>query len=212
MYTSLATLLLLATSAALSAPTSLLARQQDATTQADGADPSTCLERSQDMTKWTVEQFDFHSSYIFTTPSHQNSWGYVNFTLSNPALDYKPTCSAQSNQLSDFFYGTVLYECTMPEEALSRRSVSQEAAAFTFSRPSGELEVAQSWYCPEEGARFVAEGGVKLNLNCKDREWQNPDWEMGQIYSSRTVTCDLVDAEAPVTEIGASAPQPPEGN
>jgi hypothetical protein len=160
------------------------------------ANDNTCVELSQAMKTWTVEQFDFHSSYIFTTPSHQNSNGFVNFTLNNPAVDYKPICSARSSQLQDFFYGTVIYDCQMPEGA-----PEGAAATFDYSRPSGQLRINQTWPCVEEGARFEARGGVKLDLNCRDKKWKNPNWEMGQIYSSRTVTCNFVDAQAPVEQI-----------
>ena len=33
---------------------------------------------------------------------------------------------------------------------------------------------------------------MDLDLACKDETWVNPDWKIGQIYSSRTVTCDPV--------------------
>lgn len=176
---------LLLASTALAAPTT---RQE----------PESCLDRSTNVSHWTVEKFDFHSSYIFTTPAHQNSWGYVNFTLSNPAIDYKPICSAESNQLSDFFYGTQAYTCTVGDDA-----PGGGGATFTYARPSGELRINQTWTCFEEQARFAAEGGVKLDLTCEDNTWQNPDWQRGEMYSVRTVKCNFVDAEAPIEEISA---------
>ena len=60
-----------------------------------------CNAKSTSVTGWTVHNFDFHASYIFSTPAHQNSWGYANFTLTNPAVDYAATCGASSDQLSD---------------------------------------------------------------------------------------------------------------
>ena len=182
MYSILSTILL--AGAALAAPATPAPRTE------------TCVDKSQDVALWDVEKFDFHSSYIFTNPAHQNSWGYVNFTLSNPAVDYKPVCSGRSNQLQDFFYGTQVFDCEMPENA-----PDGAAATFTFSRPSGELRINQTWPCVDQGARFEAKGGVDLDLNCKDTTWENPDWELGQIYSSRTVTCNLVDAQAPIDEM-----------
>jgi len=92
---------------------------------------------------WTVEHFDYHASYIFSTPAHQNSWGYVSFSLGNPALTYKGECTAASNQLSDFFYGTVPYTCKFPEG-------SSAAGEFRFSRPSGLLNITQSWSCSDK--------------------------------------------------------------
>lgn len=154
-----------------------------------------CTDKSTNLTEWTVGSFDFHASYTFTTPAHQNSWGYVNFTLINPAVSYTPICSAASNQLSDFFYGTVIYDCTVP--------VTSDKATFTFSTPGSELRINQTWNCAGEGSRFTAIGGVKLNLTCDDTTWQNPNWTTGQIYSSRTITCGKVTVPAPIEEMSA---------
>lgn len=177
----LATLLLASTT--LAAPTT----RQEA---------ESCVDRSSKVRLWNVEQFDFHSSYIFTTPSHQNSWGYVNFTLGNPAIDYKQYCTAESNQLSDFFYGTQPYTCTVGDDA-----PGGGGATFTYSRPSGELRINQTWTCIDEMARFSAIGGVQLNLTCDDSTWLNPDWQQGEMYSVRNVDCNFVDAETPIEEI-----------
>lgn len=103
-----------------------------------------CSKTSFGNLKWTVEKFDFRASYIFTTPAHQNSWGYANFNLSNNALpDVLATCSAQSDQLSDFFYGDLPYTCTIDGEP------GPAPARFTFSRPSGELDINQTWTCDD---------------------------------------------------------------
>ena len=84
----------------------------------------------------TVHDFDFHASYIFTTPAHQNSWGYVNFNLTAEGAAYTTACSTTSNQLSDFFYGTVAYACTPEPDA-----PYGAGANFRFSRPSNKLDI-----------------------------------------------------------------------
>ncbi|KAI1855700.1 hypothetical protein JX266_000565 [Neoarthrinium moseri] len=149
-----------------------------------------CQAKSQKDFQWTVENFDYHASYIFTTPAHQNSWGYVNFNLTNPALEYKASCSASSSQLSDFFYGTMAYNCTVPDGSTTK-------ATFDFNRANGELNINQTWVCsdlePQWPATFHAYGQVNLTLDCTDSTWQNPNWTIGQIYSDREVKC------APVT-------------
>lgn len=159
--------------------------------------PQTCTQKATQIKEWQVKDFDFHASYIFTTPAHQNSWGYVNFTLENPSLNVQTHCEAASNQLSDFFYGNFNYNCTAP--------VPGPEAKFTFSRPSGELMINQTWACPEEGSRFWAQGGTNLTLKCKDEQWQNPNWKMGQTYSSRIITCDHVNAPVPIKSMQAVA-------
>jgi hypothetical protein len=144
-----------------------------------------------------VRDFDFHAQYYFSSPSHQNSWGYVNFTLEHAVLNYKSVCTAASSQMYDFFYGTVIYNCSVP--------VPDDAATFTFSRPNGELKINQTWACAEENSRFWAEGGVTLDLNCREEFWQNPDWQSGEFYSTRDITCDLVTVPAPIEHLSAVA-------
>lgn len=95
-------------------------------------------------TQWTVHGFDYHASYTFSTPAHQNSWGYVNFNLTNNVVPYTAVCSAASSQLTDFFYGTVDYTCTLPATAPAKAAVK-----FRFSRPSGKLEITESVVCSE---------------------------------------------------------------
>ncbi|RYP16626.1 hypothetical protein DL765_005017 [Monosporascus sp. GIB2] len=152
-------------------------------------DNAGCTSKSFNDFQWTIEDFDFHSSYLFTTPAHQNSWGYVNFNVTNPALNYKASCKAASSQLSEFFYGTMVYDCTTPDNTSAETT-------FSFSRPSGQLDLNQTWTCSDEDPQYPitihAYGCLNLALDCKDEKWENPDWQMGEIYSSRTVTCDLV--------------------
>jgi Alternaria alternata allergen 1 len=156
--------------------------------------PKSCAARSQKLTHWDVQHFDYHASYIFTTPAHQNAHGYVNFTLVNPALDAPALCTASSTQLSDFFYGNQVFQCEMPANLSAQ-------ASFAYDRASGALQINQTWMCPGEQARFWAMGGVMLDLDCTDSTWQNPNWQAGQFYSVRTVTCDPEDVKAPIRQM-----------
>lgn len=124
----------------LTSPT-LLVEQRD-------ANPG-CTEASFGNFSWMVDDFDYHASYIFTTPAHQNSWGYANFNLSNPALPYKAACSATSSQLNDFFYGDFWYECSIPDG-----SPAGTGATFAFNRASGQLDFNQTWRCSDEDAQY----------------------------------------------------------
>ena len=92
---------------------------------------------------WTVKELEYNASYTFTTPAHQNSYGWVHFNLSNPSLDYEVACEGMSAQLSDFFYGTQIFSCPTPEK-------SGGAVTFTYNRPTGELAVNQSWVCHDD--------------------------------------------------------------
>lgn len=146
---------------------------------------------------WTARAFDFHASYVFTTPAHQNSWGYASFDLLNPADGSTARCEAASNQLSDFFYGTVQYTC------------NDTRTTFDFSRPANQLRVKQSWVCndqdPQWPTKFTGAGNVNLTLECTDTTWQNQDWSLGQVYSSRDIKCAPVDTEIKPTELSAVA-------
>jgi hypothetical protein len=183
MRSFIASLLLASSAVALPAPAASTPSPQ----------PETCLSKSQKAGDWIVEDFDSHSSYLFTTPAHQVSTGYVNFTLANPVLDYKSSCTATSTWLSEFYYGNVVYNCDVPIEG--------DKASFTWNSPSKELRINQTWSCADEGARFDAEGGVKLNLDCKETYWQNPNWQQGQFYSTRFIECGIVTVNAPIETI-----------
>ncbi|KAG6010719.1 hypothetical protein E4U43_008543 [Claviceps pusilla] len=156
-----------------------------------------CTQKSSHAREWHVKDFEFYASYIFTTPAHQNSWGHVNFTLENPALNFVSQCEGSSNQLTDFFYGNFAYNCA--------QKLPSADTSFTFSRPTGELVINQSWACVSEGSRFWAGGSANLTLNCKDETWQNPEWKMGQTYSSRTITCDHLHTDVQVSSMAGIA-------
>ncbi|KAK4222478.1 hypothetical protein QBC38DRAFT_81827 [Podospora fimiseda] len=154
-------------------------------------DPVKKCEKSLSNLKWTVHGFDYHASYIFTTPAHQNSWGYVNFNISNSIVPYTASCAAASSQLSDFFYGTQEYNCQLIGEGVAAGA----AVNFKFSRPSGQLDISESVVCKgkPQDKTFTVSGSTNLTLSCTDTTTTNPSWTPGQIYSSREVKCVPVD-------------------
>ena len=101
-----------------------------------------CSDVSWKAMSWTARAFDFHASYIFSTPAHQNSWGYASFELFNPADQSTTHCEAASNQLSDFFYGTLEYKC------------NDTRTTFDFNRPANQLRVKQSWVCADKDPQY----------------------------------------------------------
>ncbi|KAL2268954.1 hypothetical protein VTJ83DRAFT_3800 [Remersonia thermophila] len=161
--------------------------------------PAGCADNSFKNFSWQAQNFDFQASYIFTTPSHQNSWGYVSFDLFNPAVQKTTRCEAASNQLSDFFYGTVQYKCN--DTALIRET------SFDFNRPLNQLRVKQRWTCDDRNPMYPitinAQGNVNLTLSCTDNTWKNPSWQIGQIYSSRTIQCQPVNSPILPQEMSA---------
>ncbi len=63
--------------------------------------------------------------------------------MTNFALDYVVSCSASSDQVNDFFYGTVIYNCPVPDR-------SGGVFSFTYNQPTGELAVNQTWVCRDD--------------------------------------------------------------
>ncbi|KAI0200585.1 hypothetical protein F4808DRAFT_428377 [Astrocystis sublimbata] len=139
---------------------------------------------------WTIEEFTYHRSYTFSTPAHQISGGQVGFNLTNPALEGKVTCQAYSSQLSDFFYGDFIYNCQAPDGSLTETT-------FDWNSPASALNINQTWTCTDEDPQypvtFHAFGSVNLTLDCKESNYQNPNWTLGETYSSRVIDC------APIT-------------
>ncbi|KAM4062048.1 alternaria alternata allergen 1 domain-containing protein [Hirsutella rhossiliensis] len=156
--------------------------------------PQTCTSDSVAVSEWSVSDFEYHASYVFTTPAHQNSAGTVNFSLTNAAVPYTAQCFAASTQLQDFFYGNVPYKCTLPA------ANSADEVTFTFNRASGELKLEHSWNCASENSRFKASGGANVGLKCHEQETKNDKWQMGQEYSRREISCDRVTLKVPITE------------
>ncbi|KAK3321337.1 hypothetical protein B0T19DRAFT_263969 [Cercophora scortea] len=153
--------------------------------------------------EWKVKGFDFHSSYVFTTPAHQNSWGYVNFNVTSIARpEYTAVCSATSNVLSDFFFGTMVFQCQVPATAPKNSTIG-----FKYSRPTGELDIIETVSFKEPHGKteckrsFTATGTKNLTLSCTDTTTVNQNWTMGQIYSDREVVCAKVDVKIRPTQI-----------
>ncbi|EXF83874.1 hypothetical protein COL5a_001716 [Colletotrichum fioriniae] len=162
----------------------------------------TCGQKSGKLSEWTLSGFDYHASYIFSTPAHQNSWGYISFNVSNPVLNYTVACSAASSRLNDFFYGEQVYQCTPPEGGEST------ATSFTWSTPEKAVALNQSWTCnddPKYPARYTAKGGAVADLQCEETFWQNDNWTIGQIYSTRNIDCGIITLPTPIKEISAVA-------
>ncbi|KAM0271638.1 hypothetical protein ACHAQH_009026 [Verticillium albo-atrum] len=172
------------------------------------ADNQTCFSTTSAVKSWELTSLDYHASYIFSTPSHQNSWGYVSFTLENAALGTKTKCEAASSRLNDFFYGDVDYECEAPEGEAPEGEPRLSETKFRFDRPGGEVTVEQSWYCfdePQFPSRITAKGGQDVELDCEETYTENKNWTVGEIYSQRDVKCGMLDLTVPVEEISAVA-------
>lgn len=122
------------------APSSMSAR--------DGSKAGCTSGSFADSFSWKLEAFNYHAAYTFSTPAHQIASGTVDFNLTNPALDETVACTAYSTQLSDFFYGNFNYKCS----GLPQGSTSE--TTFAFNRPTGQLDVNQTWTCTDSDPKF----------------------------------------------------------
>jgi hypothetical protein len=103
----------------------------------------TCEKISFNQFSWAVKGFNYHSSVIYSFPSHRIANGYVDFNITNLALSHTLACSARSTQMSDFFYGNQWYKCT---------DSAGNDAEFQFDKSSGRLDVQQKWTCTDSAS------------------------------------------------------------
>ncbi|KAK0384701.1 hypothetical protein NLU13_7179 [Sarocladium strictum] len=150
-----------------------------------------CVAIGENFKGWTIEDFDFHSSMTYPTPSHLDGNGYLSFALANPGTEYRAQCVGSAHRPMDFFYSGDVWNCQIPGMP------NGDHATFSFDRASGMLTIDQTWACPDSGAKFTASGAVKLDLDCEESSYQNPKWEEGQIYSSHSTYCKPVTVQAP---------------
>ncbi|KAK1754435.1 hypothetical protein QBC47DRAFT_383924 [Echria macrotheca] len=145
----------------------------------------TCLDTSLHDFAWKLS-IEYHAFWYFTTPAHQNSWGTVSFNLTNPAVAATIRCQADSDRLSDFFYGDQWYTCT-PSPAVA----ALPATSFKFFTHS-RFELNQTWTCGDKKpVTFLGLAKTDLNLQCTDVSWTNPNYTFGtgEFYSTRDVKC-----------------------
>ncbi|KAK4455286.1 hypothetical protein QBC34DRAFT_315404, partial [Podospora aff. communis PSN243] len=134
--------------------------------------------------QWKIPLFDFHESYTFTTPAHQNSWGFVDFNLTNNLVSYTASCKAQNNRMFNFYGETPAFACTPPDEA-----PLGAAANFRFNRLTGQLDV-EEWIVQGEEKVLVA-GSMNVTLACTDETTVNENWVIGEVYGQRDVRCPV---------------------
>ncbi|KAI1265077.1 hypothetical protein F5Y18DRAFT_387107 [Xylariaceae sp. FL1019] len=161
---------------------------------------TTCSSGSTSSFRWTIADFTYTAGYLFTTPAHQVSSGSVAFNLTNAAVGETVSCTAYSTQLQDFFYGNFNYNCTASDD-------STTVTSFAFSRPSGQLNVNQTWTCDEgeDPVEFIGVGAANLTLDCTESNYQNPDWQQGETYSDRIIDCEPVSITLKPSRITATA-------
>ncbi|KAF2762344.1 hypothetical protein EJ05DRAFT_206464 [Pseudovirgaria hyperparasitica] len=137
-----------------------------------------------------VKNFDYHDGTTFSTPAHQIPGGFVAFNLTSAADVVPRQCNAYSTQLSDFYYGTLNYTCTT---TTADGEVVQTGSLFTYDTPGETLVLVEPFEC--DGQKYVAKGTYTFEppLQCVTEEYQNDDWQQGEIYSSRKRTCEERD-------------------
>lgn len=96
---------------------------------------------------WKVDNLDYHSSYIYSTPSHQISSGTVSFDITNPSVKTRVHCEGTSDRISDFFYGDVSYPCKIVSKGGAEEVVP---TSFKFNAPvqnGASIEIEDKWEC-----------------------------------------------------------------
>ncbi|OIW34367.1 hypothetical protein CONLIGDRAFT_567468 [Coniochaeta ligniaria NRRL 30616] len=168
-----------------------------------------CTTTSFSPWSWSLSDIYFHSSVIFSTPSHQIDGGWVSFSLAHPALaGVVFDCEASSTQLQDWFYGDQDYVCTGRADGEGGQAVRRAKATFRFDRAGGRVDVDQSWVCEDQDPRypiyFKASGSGNVSLSCNETKWQNANWTSGQIYSTDTFECAKANLTIKPSEISAT--------
>jgi len=152
--------------------------------------PAKCPKKA----TFTLHDITYSSQMIYSTPAHLAvSSGTIAFNLTNTAVGYTTHCTASSSQLTDYFYGNIDYTCDAPPPSAG----ADAAASFTFSKPDGAFTVNETWSC--RGDKYKGSGSGVAKLDCKTDFWQNPNWSIGQLYSTTTVSCTPVDLPIPAT-------------
>lgn len=91
---------------------------------------------------WDVKDFDFHADYVFTTPAHQNSYGYVSFSLTSEKTGAVYSCDAQSSQIPNFFYDfNDFYPCSASKGAVEG---TESSVSFKYNREDGKVTVRET--------------------------------------------------------------------
>jgi len=95
-----------------------------------------------------LHNLTYTSSIVYSTPAHLAvADGEINFNVSNTVspIPYTISCHATGQQLWDFFYGNIVYPCTLPISAIAWDLGPRVETNFTFSRPDGMVYVNQTW-------------------------------------------------------------------
>jgi hypothetical protein len=90
-----------------------------------------------------LHNITYTDNTIYSTPAHLAvSDGSISFSITNTAVSYTTQCSAHAEQCPDFFYGNLVYACTVEN--------GQGVGAgtnFTFEKAGGRIQVNSTWSC-----------------------------------------------------------------
>lgn len=163
-----------------------------------------CAAKAQAMKSWTLRNFNFNSSHVFTTPAHQFGNANAGFNLVNTVTQEERRCDAYSSRLAGWFYGDQVYQCKTLD------GTQTPDTTFTFSMPEWTVKVNQSYECPGAITQYVAEGGADLSHQIRyyKTDFRNGGWTIspgGQIYQSTNEKIDPFDGEIAVDSIRVNA-------
>lgn len=163
-----------------------------------------CASQAVAMKSWTIHNFNFNSSRVFTTPAHQFGNGWVGFNLFNTVTNEERRCDGGTTRLDPWFVGDANFKCrTMDGQ-------SDENTVFNFDMPAWTVKLNQSFECPGAITQYVAQGSADLKKHVRytRREFHNYGWTIepgAQIYQTYGEEIEPFDAEIGVDSIRVNA-------
>ncbi|CEJ87234.1 hypothetical protein VHEMI04347 [[Torrubiella] hemipterigena] len=163
-----------------------------------------CASQAIAMKSWTIHNFNFNASKVFTTPAHQFGDGYVGFNLFNTVTNEERRCDGGAGRLDPWFVGDANFQCRTMNGANDPNTV------FNFNLASRTVKLNQSFECPGSVTQYVAQGGADLSkhVGYTKTEYHNYGWTYppgGNIYEAYSEKIEPFDAELTVDSIRVNA-------
>ncbi|KAF1958714.1 hypothetical protein CC80DRAFT_490533 [Byssothecium circinans] len=144
----------------------------------------------------------YSSQLTYSTPAHLAvSSATVEFNLTNSVDDsVNERCIGYASG-QQFDAGFFAYPYAINCTGTGGGGVIQ-SASFEYTGYARTVGVNETWTCG--GNTYLGTAGTKFDFQCKEDVYQNPNWTTpGEIYSSRTVTCEPLNTSVVPTVIQA---------
>lgn len=108
-----------------------------------------CTSVAMSMPNWTVTDLLYSARYPHAQDQGGSPYAFITFNVTNPAVGRSSHCAASSMKAEDFFYGEQWYPCDYDEAGSGEKAPAR--ALFRYDRPSGKLDINQTWVCDDQG-------------------------------------------------------------